>query len=315
MTSIRSIAPGELPVFTSVAGPDHATDQAAYVSDMIERGTMRPEWCFVAEQDGRIVGRYGYWTLPSLDHPEWIVLLDVAPGVHDPDADAVATELLAHALAGARKAGSPTLGLALDEPPQWPQWQDDPDRRAGWLEAAGFRVRRETLRFELQAADAVVPPDADRLTFRDLETVGEAAFLDAIERVSAASLDQITRDERDRLGPAAEAQQMLDELRTMVFEPSWWELAFDADGALVGLVMPAGAPTFVSIGYIGVVPGQRGRRYVDDLLARGTATLLRIGKGQVIRVDTDTDNAPMAAAFERAGYRRFATRREFEIRL
>ena len=79
--------------------------------------------------------------------------------------------------------------------------------------------------------------------------------------------------------------------------------------------MPAGTPTFVSIGYIGVVPERRGRGYVNDLLARGTETLLRVGNGQVLRADTDVDNAPMAAAFERAGYRRFATRREYEIRL
>jgi RimJ/RimL family protein N-acetyltransferase len=34
-----------------------------------------------------------------------------------------------------------------------------------------------------------------------------------------------------------------------------------------------------------------------------------------LRADTDLANAPMAAAFERAGYTRFATRREFEVDL
>lgn len=101
----------------------------------------------------------------------------------------------------------------------------------------------------------------------------------------------------------------------MTYEPSWWELAFDADNRLAGLIMPTGAPSFVTIGYIGVVPEQRGHGYVNDLLARGTATLRRVGNGQVIRADTDVSNAPMAAAFDRAGYSRFAMRREFEIRL
>lgn len=70
----------------------------------------------------------------------------------------------------------------------------------------------------------------------------------------------------------------------------------------------------MSIGYIGVVPEHRGRGYVNGLLASGTSTLLRITDGLAICADTDVSNTPMAAAFERAGWRRFATRREFEIR-
>ena len=215
MTRIRSISAGELPAFTSLPGPEHAADQAAYVSNMIDRGAMRPEWCFVAEGAGHLTGRYGFWTLPSIEQPEAIVLLDVAAEARD--ADALAAELLAHALAGAREAGSKTLDYMLDDPAQWPQWQDDLDRRARWLEAAGFRVRRATARYELQPSDATVAPSSDRLRFRTLEDVGEPAYLDAIERVSAGSLDQVTRDERERLGPAAEARQTLDELQSMVF--------------------------------------------------------------------------------------------------
>jgi RimJ/RimL family protein N-acetyltransferase len=101
----------------------------------------------------------------------------------------------------------------------------------------------------------------------------------------------------------------------MTYEPSWWELAFDRDDDLIGLIMPTGAPSFVTIGYIGVVPEQRGHGHVNDLLARGTATLRRIAADTIIRADTDVSNAPMAAAFERAGYSRFATRREYELRL
>ena len=328
MTQIRSIAAGELPALTELAGPEHAADQASYVSNMIDRGAMRPDWCFVAEDDGRLTGRYGFWTMPSVDHPEAIVLLDVAADASD--ADSVAAELLAHALAGARAAGSPTLMQVLDEPPQWPQWQTDLEARARWLQTAGFELRRATSRFELRGDGADRTPDSAtepppspvasavapaRLTFRNLETVGEAAFLDAIERVSTDSLDRYTRDERDRLGPEGEARQTYDELRSMAFEPSWWELAYDADDNLVGLVMPARSPTFLTIGYIGIVPEQRGHGYVNDLLARGTATLRAASGDDAIRADTDLDNAPMAAAFERAGYRRFATRREYEIRL
>ena len=63
----------------------------------------------------------------------------------------------------------------------------------------------------------------------------------------------------------------------------------------------------------------RGRGYVDDLLAAGTATLLdareRDGFEKPLRADTDVSNAPMAAAFERVGWVRFAGRREYVMSL
>ena len=53
---------------------------------------------------------------------------------------------------------------------------------------------------------------------------------------------------------------------------------------------------------------------VDDLLAEGTAALHAAG-AESVRADTDTRNAPMAAAFRRAGYEEFAKRREYGVKL
>jgi hypothetical protein len=54
---------------------------------------------------------------------------------------------------------------------------------------------------------------------------------------------------------------------------------------------------------------------VQDLLAAGTATLLtareRDGNEKPLQADTEVANAPMAAAFERVGWARFAGRREY----
>ena len=44
----------------------------------------------------------------------------------------------------------------------------------------------------------------------------------------------------------------------MESRPGWWELAFDSAGDLVGLVMPACAPSMTTIGNVGVVPEHRG---------------------------------------------------------
>ena len=176
--------------------------------------------CYLAEDHGRNLGRVALWRLPTLTRPESVISLDS-------DDDAIAGELPAHAITVARQAGAETLGSVLDEPAQSPRCQADPERRAGWLVAAGFPVRRATSRWEM-AADARSPAIPGRLLFRTLSDVGDAAFLDAIERVSAGSLDLYTRSERGRLGASGEARQTWDDLRDMEWQPGWWELAFGA---------------------------------------------------------------------------------------
>ena len=81
--------------------------------------------------------------------------------------------------------------------------------------------------------------------------------------------------------------------------------------------MPAEPPGFLTIFYVGVVPDMRGQGYVNDLLAAGTATLLeaRTKSDKPLIADTDISNAPMAAAFERAGWSRFAGRQEYVVDL
>jgi RimJ/RimL family protein N-acetyltransferase len=65
------------------------------------------------------------------------------------------------------------------------------------------------------------------------------------------------------------------------------------------------------VGYLGVVPEHRGHGYADDILAEITRILADEAGAEVIRADTDLANAPMAASFERAGYRNFSRRLVF----
>ncbi|MFG3558636.1 GNAT family N-acetyltransferase [Micromonospora sp. NPDC047557] len=58
----------------------------------------------------------------------------------------------------------------------------------------------------------------------------------------------------------------------------------------------------MNVGYLGVVPEFRGRGYVDEVLAEITRLHAANGESR-ITATTDMDNAPMAAAFGRAGYR------------
>lgn len=295
---LRPIADSELAIFAATAtDPGHVEAVRRYVDDLLGKGAMRREWCFLAERNGAPVGRIAFWTLPGAASPSDIVLFDLPWSA--PEAGAIGASMLRRVADRARSLGALALGHVLDTPPQAPQWQAEPERRKALLAANGFEIRRQTVRFELDPATPV-PPAAGGLIFRSMAEVGEAGFRAATERVTAGTLDRRIGDE-----------DIFADAQGLRHEPGWWELAYEPDGALVGLVMPALAPSVATIGYVGVVPERRGRGHIDALLARGTATLARIGRWPV-KADADIRNTPMAGAFRRAGWRDFAIRTEFE---
>jgi ribosomal protein S18 acetylase RimI-like enzyme len=305
----HTVCAAKLDRFVEAGGATrHRQEVRQYVRSMFDAGCMRPDWCFVIEDGDGNLGRVALWTLPGMDEPLDLVLLDVP--CEDPSAG---VRLLREVLERARLFGAQEIGHVLDAPPMKPQWQDSPDRRAWLLERAGFVLRRETSRFEWRS-ESGLPAVARRLDFRALDEVGEEAFVGAIERVSEGTLDREIQDERDELGPAEAARRFFELERKLEYDPAWCRLAYAPDGGLVGLVMPARNPTSAVINYIGVVPEHRGRGYVDDLLVEGTAALRAAG-AESVRADADTRNAPMAAAFRRAGYEEFAKRREYGVKL
>ncbi len=308
----RTVRADELDLFVEAGGaPEYRREVKGYVEDMFAAGSMRPGWCFILEDGDRAVGRAALWTLPKSDEPLDAVLLEV-PWEENGHLE-MGERLLWDVLEEALSLGAGEIGHVLDAPPMWPQFQHHPEERAGLLGRAGFELKRETLRFEWQ--NGFLSEASGRLEFRALEEVGEETFVDAIAKVTEGTLDRDMREERERRGPLEAARKFFAEEQDMDYESGWWELACGKpDGALVGLIMPARNPTSPVIDYIGVVPERRGEGYVDDLLARGAATLLSADAGQ-IRADTDTANRPMADAFRRSGYAEFAGRREYEADL
>ncbi len=313
----RPVRADELDLFVEAAGsPENREEVRRYLQGMFAAGSMRPEWCFVAEEEeDRPLGRVGFWTLPGMEEPFALVLLDVP---WESDYMGVGTRLLGDVLNEARGLGAKEIEHVLDAPPMRPQFQHHPDERVELLRSVGFALRRETGRFEWRGGKPNAEPG--RLSFRTLEEVGDEAFVEAMRIVSEGTLDREDREDRERLGPQEAAREFFEDAQRVKHESSWWRLAYSrSEGELVGLVMPAAPPAFLTVFYIGVVPEMRGRGYVDDLLAAGTATLLefraRDGNERPLLADTDVANAPMAAAFERAGWTRFAGRREYSVDL
>jgi ribosomal protein S18 acetylase RimI-like enzyme len=312
---IRPVRADEIDLFVETAGvPEHRREVEQYLESMFAVGSMRPEWCFVAEEEhgDRPLGRVAFWTLPGMEEPFALVLLDVP---WNGDYMDVGTRLLGDVLGKARALGAEEIEHVVDDPPMRPQFQHHPERRIELLTSVGFTFRRETGRFEWRGGEP--PVVSGRLTFRSVEEAGEDALVEAMRMVSEGTLDREIQGERERLGAQEAAREFFDDAQRVEHDPSWWRLAYTPAEHLVGLVMPAEPPGFLTIFYVGVVPEMRGQGYVDDLLATGTATLLEVrrrgGNEKPLRVDTDVANRPMAAAFERAGWTRFAGRREYLI--
>lgn len=270
--------------------------------DFLASGAYRYEWSWVAEQDDRIIALAVWWGIEEYDHPFSIDGLYVVDGV---DPVPVWAELIRQALANRpADAEAPEYHIFLPN-----GWRDRPEivaelePRLAAAEAAGLSETTERLRYEWTPADGL-PPRSTRLRF---EPADDEAFLDVMRRVTQGSLDASTARAVARLGVEGAAKEELAIYQSLRGERSWWRLAYDGAGELVGFAIPTANNGGPVVGYLGVLAEHRGNRYSDDLLAEITHLLAGTGAEQ-IRADTDLTNKPMAASFERLGYRNFAVR-------
>ncbi|MEO3792286.1 GNAT family N-acetyltransferase [Nonomuraea sp. B10E15] len=259
-------------------------------------------WLATDDDTDDILARAVWWSFPDGARPLALDCLYVHPSVGD--RVGVAADLLRHAHAAFGRA--PEYHVFVPN-----GWRGDPAATAavGWRwEAAGragLTEELERLRYAWTAGDAPVPEPPDRLVFRGEED--DEVFVEAFRRVAAGSLDFATRQALRTMDPVEQAREDVRDCASMRGERSWWRLAYDKGGDLVGVALPSANDAGPVVGYLGVVPEQRGHGYVDDLLAEITRFHAERGVQRIV-ADTDSGNVPMARAFERGGYRNFAIR-------
>ncbi|GAA4843519.1 GNAT family N-acetyltransferase [Kitasatospora terrestris] len=270
----------------------------------LDAGSYRPAHTWIAEDaDGRMLARAVWWTFPEGDRPLALDCIWVDGSVAD--RVAVAAALLGAAHRAFPAGALPEYHLFLP-----PGWRRDPAVAAAvrWRQEAaaraGLGAELERLRYEW-TPELPVPADRGLLEFR--AEPDDAAFVEVFRRVAVGSLDDDTRRGLERADARAQAEETLADYLRMPGERSWWRLAYTPQGEVAGFAIPSANQGGPVVGYLGVVPEQRGRGLVDDLL--GEITRSHAGRGaQRIGADTDFGNAPMAAAFDRAGYRNFGVR-------
>jgi len=303
--SFRPIAEGDLDGVLACT----VTDPISWADpDRLRRfladGSYRPEHIWIAESaEGDLLARAVWWTFPEGDRPLALDCIWVDSSV--PDRVGLAADLLsaAHEAFGAGEL--PEYHLFLPS-----GWRTDSAVRAAvdWRREAagraGLTASLERLRYEW-TPDLPAPAAAGRLLF-DAEP-DDQVFVEVFRRVAVGSLDDDTRRGLARTDARSQAEETLADYLRMPGDRAWWRVARTVEGELAGFAIPSANNGGPVVGYLGVVPEQRGRGLVDELLAEITRSHAARG-AQRIGADTDFDNLPMAAAFDRAGYRNFGVR-------
>jgi RimJ/RimL family protein N-acetyltransferase len=187
-------------------------------------------------------------------------------------------------------------------PPDWRELQDVRARvqdRMAIAERTGARLFVERLRLNRSPGEPV-PGPTGRLVFRTPQDQAELTGL--MTRVLEGTLDAHSLHDLTTLSAreAAEAQYA-EELAGYRGPRDRWRVAALPDGDPVGFVVPAHNGDKPVITYIAVLPGHRGKGYVDEILAEGTRVPTAEDVPR-IRASTDLGNLPMARAFAHAGY-------------
>ncbi|MBF6055442.1 GNAT family N-acetyltransferase [Streptomyces eurocidicus] len=262
---------------------------------------FRAEWTWLAEEDGEILARALWWGRSDSAHPITLDCLHVRPSVGDRAGLAAGLLDAGHrSFAGNGATGTPRYEISLPG-----DWREDPATVAAvtWRTAAarraGLTEEVERLRYEW-TPEAGVPEPTGRLVFSP--EPDDERFVEVFRRIAAGSLDVATRRELATMDADRQAREDMAFYLGCPGKRAWWRLAHTPDGALAGMAVPSRTPYHPNVGYLGVVPELRGRGYIDEILAE--ITRIHHGNGaRRVTATTDTVNTPMAAAFERAGYR------------
>jgi ribosomal protein S18 acetylase RimI-like enzyme len=308
MVSFLTADKASLDAFLSVsAASPYQPQLEKYAHSLLDQQCTKPDWCLVGSKGGAPVARAALWAFPGETVPSDIVLIDADWS----DADLKAGRALltrTHQLAA--EFGAVELQHHVDSPPGPPQYQEHESERVRLLTETGYELQRDGLRWRFSSSAHTAPLSTNTLTFHGLAEVDERAFVEGLAATYEGTRDSLLNRHIEERGLRAAAESDFRAYQQMEYRPEWWELAYSRDGALAGVIMSARAPSSAVIGYVGVVPEQRGRGLAAQLVRRGTDQLVASGATE-IRGDCDRDNVAMVKAFQRAGYEQTARRRTY----
>jgi GNAT superfamily N-acetyltransferase len=261
--------------------------------------SWRPDWQRVALRDGTVVARGAWWGGPNDTEPLTVDCFDVAEGEEEAGAELLRTAPW-------------RVDVELNLPAGWRDAAEvhaAAEARFTALRAAGYELLVERFIYRWTPACGL-PERPGRLVFGP--EPDDAVFFDALRRIHSVTLDAHARRAVEQGGVDLAAQEELDFFRWCPSPREWWQVARTPEGDLAGIHIPAHNPSGPCVGFIGVVPEQRGHGYARDLLAECTHYLAERG-AEFIAAATDQGNFPMAAHFAKVGYPVVRERANFHV--
>jgi ribosomal protein S18 acetylase RimI-like enzyme len=287
--SVSPVAPAELLpaarlLFAAVPPADREA-RAERFAALVTSGEIDPAGLLLAKRDGTPVGAAVVQLLPGGS----AVVVPPSPE------NGEAADALAAASVALLDASPSVIAHLFLDPPEV--------SKAAPLVRHGFRPAA-TITHLLRDLEHL-PPKPVGLTFEPF-TAAPAIFGDTLLATYTDSLD-VPEANTDR-----PADDILTGYRSGQPDPPHWWLARDPSGAAVGVVIliaPRFAPAW-EVGYLGVVPAARGRRYGTQLVRFAVRACAGLG-GEHITLSVDARNEPALAVYRDHGFRRYHDQRVF----
>lgn len=273
-------------------------DSANYkktVKSLWDDGLSFPEWCFLFEEEGEIVGRIGYWA--SLDNPTEIHIFGLILPWDDDNCQLIGQKLINESIQKMKKQDAKTVNYQLhsDEGKAFTLSKQI-------VELIGMEETQAKKRFVL-TKNSLKLKYKNRLLYKSLQEVGQSLFVETIEEVTKETMDREDKLSILQLGDKKAAEDHFHDLKSFDFSVENWFIAYLRD-QIVGLIIPQKLTDDIgAINYIGVVPDERGQGYVIDLLDQGIKNLFQRGMEKII-ADIDELNYPMEQALLKVGFQK-----------
>lgn len=244
----------------------------------INDGITKLDWCFVIEDNNNFLGKIVYGVF---DNELKILNINIKDY-----SEIVIYELLQGSLNEMKLKGLTGVECHL---------YSDKKYFEKYVESfmkTGFKITQEKKSFIWEKGN-IINRVSERLVFKKLQEIDSNDYIDAIEKVTEATLDGDDLDCITEFGSKQAAINYFNLLKDIDFNKSWWKLAYTHNNELIGLVIPQKFNDDVgAINYIGVVPKKRGNGYVNDLIVEGIRILNENNIKKVI-ADIDVKNYPL----------------------
>ncbi len=290
---VRTIQLEDVKQFEQI-GTESNSKPVLNLQQWLDSGRTTLEWCFVIEGEGKFLGRIIYGVFEEQPYDLKIWQLKIADTEYD--FVKVGNKLLADSIEELKFKGFKTVEYHL-----YSTASVTFETYQSLFKEQGFYIVQEKKSFEAKQVRYI--ETAKRLHYKPLQEVGEGEFVDAIEMVTEGTLDREDLSSIISHGSKQAARLYFELLKEIEFNETWWRMAYNTKGEFVGLIVPQKFnENRGAINYIGVVPNQRGKGYVNDLLWEGSRLMMEDGIQSMI-ADIDVKNHPLEKALELLGFK------------